>query len=62
MRNLINSGQGIEDKKDLHFFSQLLFILFYLGINDLSFEGYKDNLERRETILFKKMDRDDNLT
>jgi hypothetical protein len=39
MQNPLNNGQVIEDKKDLRFFSQLLFILFCLGITVLSSGG-----------------------
>jgi len=57
----LNNDQVMEDKKDLHFFSQLLFILFCLGITVLSFGRDKTRIERRETIFSKKTGRDDYL-
>jgi len=45
MLNPLNNGQVIEDKKDLHFFSQLFFILFYLGTTVLYSGGDKARIE-----------------
>jgi hypothetical protein len=45
MLNPLNNDQVIEDKKNLHFFPQLLFILFYLGITVLSSGGDKARIE-----------------